>query len=208
MKVLVLLAAAALCASAAPITIVYTGSGSGSLDGVPFTTLDFNILATANTTDVQTGAGFARVSHTSASIELPGIGGGIFQFTVPTSTIILNGGNEAIFAYGPPGTHLIVGYNDPALGAYDLLQPGLLAVNDPFVALIQWNIGDPVTTDGGRLIFDDAAGFPGLFSVSIGGDGGGIAPIPEPSTLVLLALPLAAVVALRARRQKSDPARN
>ena len=191
MRAFVLLAAAAMCASAAPMTILYTGSGSGSLDGVAFGLVDFNILATAETTDVATGAGFARVSHLTAVIEIP-IGPGFFSFTVPTSTIILNGPSEAIFAYNPPGTHLIGGYNDPELSTYAL--DGNLTVNDASIALFQWAISDPVMTDGGRLIFEDISGVAGMFSVEIGGTGN---PVPEPATWMLLGVPLALLIGRR-----------
>lgn len=191
MRAFVLLAAAAMCASASPMTIYYTASGSGTLDGVAFGPVEFNILATASTTDVITGAGFARVPHLTAFIEIP-LGPGIFEFTVPTSTIILNGSSEAIFAYNPPGTHLIGGYNDPALSAYKL--DANLFVDDPSVALFQWAISDPVMTDGGRLIFEDITDVAGTFSVSIGGDGGGGNLVPEPTTWMLLGGPLALLI--------------
>ncbi len=184
----------AVCASASPMTIFFTGSGSGSLNGVAFNDLEFTILATAQTSDVQTGAGYARVPHQTAQIEIP-IGPGIFSFTVPTSTLVLNGISQGIFAYNPTATHLIA-YTDPSLAAYALDQT--LGVIVPSITLLQWGVGDPVMTDGGRLIFNDFSGVSGIFSVQIGGDGGTPhGPVPEPSTWAMLAAPLTILLVRR-----------
>ena len=75
-------------ASAVPIKFVYTGTGSGSLDGVDFSSVTFTITSLGDTDDRQTYSAGYFIDHASASIDISGIG--TVMFTTATRTFVNN----------------------------------------------------------------------------------------------------------------------
>lgn len=182
---------AALSASAAPMTIVFSSSGSGSMNGVPFALTPFTITAQADTANIVTAVNGYLLFHTSAQIDLAGVG--VFAFTGTTGTVVVNTISQARFTHQLSHTALY-DLSDPTLAAYNLLSS--ILVSRPTSALTQWNVAS-VDTSGGTLIFADRFDQPGTFSVTVDGVPPGV---PEPGSWLMGALPLGWLLARRGRR--------
>jgi hypothetical protein len=178
---------------ATPITFAYTGTGSGTLDGVAFGTTSFTITGTGDTTTTQAAPverGFF-IDDASATIAIAGLG--MFDFVTPTRTFVNNDVGDVGFSRaGPFGTDLYSGpfIADPALFTWDM-QSSIGPISGTF-GLLQWDLS-PVDTNARVLSFAASTG-PGTFEASV---------VPVPSALILLvtALPLLALMpALRKRR--------
>jgi len=121
---------------------------SGTLDGEPFTAT-FVITATGDTDEREGGGGVFRISHTSASIEIDGVG--TFDFVTPTRTGVNNDGDFVAFSRDS-GLGLIFGPIHPGFGTWDMLSSiGPLSSDDGIV--LQWD-DEPVETSGGILVID------------------------------------------------------
>src|SRR5688500_10896077 len=92
-------------ASAAPITFIFTGTGSGALNEVPFESLDFTITATGDTDARQTfGQGYF-IDHLTATLDVAGYE--TQTFTTPTRTFVNNSSNVVGFSHaGSTGADL------------------------------------------------------------------------------------------------------
>jgi hypothetical protein len=175
-------------ASAAPISYVHTGFGSGTLDGVAFGSLApvaFTVTAEGDTDNVQACGGDCFTNdNITTSIEIAGLGS--FSFLTPLR--YFSNGVAGLSRAGVAGADLF--YSAPLPGAWDmttslgpLVGPG---------ALIQWN-ATPVDTDGGVLSFNN--GQPETTFTAT------VQAVPEPGSLFLLGTALAlAHVRRRARR--------
>lgn len=170
--------------SAAPITFIHDGSGNGTLDGVAFSAV-FTITATGNTDDRNDLGGAWDIEHTSATINIDGVGS--FDFISPTRTFVNNGGQLVGFSrtVGAGGNDLFNGPNNAAFGTWDMTTSiGPIGGGGD---LIQW--GDPnpaVVTTGGVLYFDNFF-TDAQFTAIV---------VPAPATL----LALGGLVATRRRR--------
>lgn len=148
---------AGLCAAwatsvalAAPIEFEHLGSGSGTIDGVAFSAT-FAITAVGNTNDRQ-DLGFAFfIDHTSAEINIDGVG--LFSFVSGTRTFVNNSAHSVGFSRaGFGGADLFNGPTNAAFGSWDMLSSiGPISGGGE---LLQWGIED-VVTSGGILFFDD-----------------------------------------------------
>ncbi len=157
-------------ASAAPISYVHTGSGSGTLDGTAFgaaAPVAFTITAEGNTDDVLScGLDCFSIDNLTASIEIDGVGS--FLFLTPTH----------YFSFGVAGfssSAVDLFYSAPLGAVWDMTTS-----IGPIVGtgeLLQWGFA-PVNTDGGVLFFGDAV-TESTFSATVGA-------VPEPASLVLL----------------------
>jgi hypothetical protein len=174
-----------LAASASPITYIYSGTGSGSLDGNPFSTA-FTITAQADTDNV---GGWCcstyQNTHSSASVALVGLG--TFSFLAPTHTWLAPG---CCMGFGA----------DLSLNYLTLFSPAIV------------NVGYALDTAFGPVT--SSASTQGQF-VNIGTSGGALtlsqvsdvtfqaetSAVPEPSTYALMALGLAGIVAIRRAHQ-------
>jgi hypothetical protein len=163
---------------AKPIEFVYTGVGSGALNGVPFAASNFTITEFANTSNRQSCTfGFCTfIDDTSATITISGLG--TFHFLTPTRTLV--SGGVVFFAhageFGPNLYDLVP--DPPALDNYMLdTSIGPLFA---FGLLNQWTALPLIDTTGGILIFDDTIGqdSPGSFQAIL---------VSEPQPLALLA---------------------
>ena len=176
-------------AGAELITFTHEGSGSGSLNAVPFADLAFTITAVADTEDRvplgTSGTPGSAVSHQFATIELEGLG--LFEFVTDTRTFVNRG--EGLVGFGRSRDGGVNGsdlFNGP--GGSDLLASYELDVSIGPIAgsalLLQWNsvASGPVLTSGGQLFFSDEF-VPATFTATL---------VPEPGLagLMLIGLPL------------------
>ena len=164
-----------MAANADPITITHTGSGSGTLDGAEFGSLDFTITAIADTDNVQNCGGSCRFNdNISAAITIDTLG--TFDFLVDTIYFA----NVGIVGFSSSLSGDL--FNGPVTGAWDMVSsigPIFGAAN-----LLQWGSSDILTT-GGTLIFSNQEGVQSGFTATVGA-----VPVPEPGTLALLSLGL------------------
>jgi hypothetical protein len=137
-------------AIAEPITFIYTGAGSGSLDGSNFSDIAFMVTGFADTDNiVDLGGGVYYVDHSSTEIVLDGIG--TYSFTTDLRTFT----NNSIVGWsraGGSGADLYNSFGDPDLLAWDITY-SVGPVIPPFF-LIQWDFED-VVTDGGILVLEN-----------------------------------------------------
>jgi hypothetical protein len=169
-------------ASADILTFYHTGSGSGTLDDVPFATSDYVITATGDTDDRQGDSVTWWIDHTSASISIAGLGE--FDFASGTRTFVNNDNERVGFSRaGHYGMDLTWGPTDAAFATWEMLTAiGPIAGE---VELMQWSLWPWVETSGGTLVFDDDT-CDGTFEA-----------VPEPTTLALFG-----ALALIARRRR------
>lgn len=155
-------AALSVCAgsaSAVQITFLHQGSGSGTINGVPFggaSPAAFTITAVGDTDNRQTFSGNDGywIDHASASITIDGVG--TFNFVTATRTFINSSSGVPGFARaGEDGFDLL----DGPFGVPELLNWDMTTSVGPFTGLGflgQWSL-QPVVTSGGVLnIFDQS----------------------------------------------------
>jgi hypothetical protein len=194
---------------AVPITLIHVADGgsffgsldpdgAGPIDPAKFEVDHFTITGQGDTSD-RFGDGFSLfiIPHTSAQIEIPGVG--TFAFLIPTFTAVV-GAIDVVDFVVDPGFVVLEGPESPVLGTYDLLS----SVGPIFgVALLkQWTVVD-VVTSGGVLVFEDGVMQNGSFEAIVE------ASAPEPESLSVLALALLATQrALRRGRRSSRTPHN
>jgi hypothetical protein len=180
--------------AAAPITFIHMGSGSGSLNGVPFDVSNFTITATGDTSDrITWTVGLYEIPHDTATITIDGLG--TLTFLEPTKTFASNEASGVGFGRG---SDLFDGPMNPALATWDMLTSiGPVSGNNG--ALMQWGTG--VATSGGALVFNDdftwdPSGWdiPSTFQAIVG-----TATVPAPGVVLLGALGAGLVGCLRRR---------
>jgi hypothetical protein len=163
------------------IDFIYTGSGSGSINGSNFSNVNFVITAQSDTNDIQacgTTCNFINALSTNISID----GVGIFDFITETRTFSVNG----IVGIARAGTRGLDLFNvfSSALN-FDLASS--LAAVTANAELTQWR-SPAVNTSGGVLKFNNA-NIVGTFEAVMSG-----ASIPTavsaPATLALMVLGL------------------
>lgn len=174
------LTAFATCAAAEPITFVYTGTGTGSLNGNPFSDAAFTITGHGDTAARfdDGGAGVYWIDHTAADIAIAGLGD--FTFITPTRTFVNNNVDLAGFSRtGLDGSDLYYAPPDPVLEGWNMLSSvGPIAGTGQ---IVQWDaaFNDPVLTSGGQLLME--SGTPAAtFQATVG-----VAAIPEPETYAM-----------------------
>jgi hypothetical protein len=181
-----------LSAFADPITFIHTGSGSGTLAGVPFANSAFTITGVGDTSARATQGTAFFIDLTSASINIIGVGNLTFvtgtRFFVQDATDIV-GFSRA----GSGGADLFDGPSNIVFDTWDMLSSiGPVAGNGN---LTQWT-SSPVITNGGVLVFNSgtsASTFQAIVEV---------AAVPEPGSVLLLGTGLG-IVGLLIRRRKN-----
>jgi hypothetical protein len=142
--------------------VTHGGAGSGVLNGVAFAATPFTISCAWDIGAVQSvGPGVFSVDHTSASIDITGVG----SFTFLTPTRSFNNQNVPVVGFSRgSGADLFNGPFDPALAGWDLTSPiGPLAGT---ASIIQWMGFGDIVTSGGVLILDTAFGVPCTYTAA------------------------------------------
>lgn len=177
----VLLLSTAMQASAAIVTTIHTGHGTGTLDGVAFDA-DFAITAIADTSTITSfgGTGLSN-DNLSATIYIDSLG--VFNFITPTRYFV-NGvigfshagvdGNDLL--NGPAGTWDMASSLEPVIGTGEFLQ---------------WMLSDVVTT-GGVLVFNDGT-TPSAFTATV-------SEVPVPAGIWLFGSGLVGLVGIARRK--------
>ena len=195
----VLLILAGSAAQAALLTLSYSGSSAGSLDGTAFALSDFTITAIADTDDVVTTtlptATLYAVAHQSARISIAGLG--VFDFLGATRSFFRDNISQPDlvgFARGAPdNTDLFTLGGLTTLSGWDLSSD--LAPTTSYGALQQWGFAPAVVTTGGILVFPSVL----LNSTSVSAQ---VTSVPLPATLPLMGLGLGLCLAVPRRRQR------
>jgi hypothetical protein len=158
------LALVALASNGSSQTIFSTheGVGSGSLNGVAFASTPFTISSAWDIGAVlSVGPGILTADHTSASIDITGLGS--FTFITPTRTF--NNQNVPVVGFSrASGADLFNGPFDPALAGWDLASPVGPLVGS--ANILQWVGFNDVVTSGGVLILDTASSVPSTYTAS------------------------------------------
>jgi hypothetical protein len=175
-----LLTAFVVNANAVPISFTHEGIGSGTLGSTSFSDAEFTITAQGDTMNRSLISspyiGF-YIEHDSASIFIASLG--TFDFITDTRTFVNNTfGGVGFSRAGATGADLFDGpSNSGAFGSWDMLSSiGPITGSG---GLEQWTSPYPdVITNAGVLVFKGGSS-PATFQATI-------APVPEPSTMLLL----------------------
>jgi hypothetical protein len=172
-------------ATAALITFEHeaTGSITGTLDGVPFSTNSVRLVGIGETEDVVHFGSVFVGWHTSAFVEIAGLG--TFDFITATGSGVNNSSLLVQFIKAPLGQSLTSGPVDPGFADWDM-QTSIGPITGDG-SLLQWGFTNMQVTDG-PLIFDDG---PVVITFT--------ATVPAPSALTLFL----AAGALGRRRRRS-----
>lgn len=175
---------------AAPITIIYTSSGSGSIGSTTFTNATFTITELLDTANRQSFLGGYSVDDTSASIAIAGVG--TFNFTTTTRSFVNNLISLAGFSRGGVnGSDLLYASANAVLGTWDLTTS--IGPITGTGQLLQWAT-PTISTSGGTLTFSNNRTTT-TFQATVG------TATPEPSAVSLAWLGLAGISWMIRRRR-------
>ncbi len=156
---------------ATPISYVYSGTGTGTLGGTPFTDAAFTITGTADTTNIAAWAatpGGLQNPHLSTLINIEGLGES--SITTPVHSWV---GSGTIGGIGKNLGPNWITFNEPAIAGYDLANAiGPIQEDNPSNFLQFSN----VATTGGTLAFT-SMGTVTLTAI----------PVPEPVSVTFVA---------------------
>jgi len=134
-------------ASADVITFVHECNTpvTGTLNGEPFEAT-FVMTASGDTDDRQSDTGVFWIVHSSASIEIDGVG--TFDFITPTRTVVNNDFGSVGFSRAPRDDDLFVGpLNEPEFETWDMLS-SIGPIFDDDGVIGQWDHPNVETTGG------------------------------------------------------------
>ncbi|MEM6691759.1 MAG: PEP-CTERM sorting domain-containing protein [Planctomycetota bacterium] len=175
---------------AAPVTLMLSGTLSGSLDGNAFTDEQYVFDVVFDTTDVVPFSDGFEVLASSSTFEFSDLQGGTTaSVTTPVLAFVNNTFGTLGFGNDSIGVDFIV-LGDPSFQAYDL-GTTLGAVSPTFADYFE--VATPLQTSAGDLIFTDA----------FGATNTNFAAVPEPGSGVLAGLGLIAASLGRRRKKRS-----
>ena len=174
---------------AGTLTIAHTGTGYGTLNGIPFGATDFTIIAIANTANV-TGIeyGVRWVKDDSASISIDGLG----SFMFIGNTYNFDNYADELVGFGGSCCDLFNGPRDTAFGTWDMLSS--VGPIHGGGQLMQWEKNGTATSGGTLLLFGTMYEYT-TFTATLSGSS-----VPEPASFWFAA---AALLGLAAFRRKS-----
>jgi hypothetical protein len=184
-----LLLVCAATAQATPIAFFYTGAGSGTLGGVPFTNASFTITALANTANrilVASSPNVYTTAHDSAAISLDGFGE--LQFISSTKSYVNQGptflGGSAVGFGRLTSNELFDLFSGSSFSSWAMLTS--IGPTNANGVLSQWSGAgnSDVVTSGGVLRFNDASSVQATFQAIV---------IPEPGSLCMALVGLSLV---------------
>jgi len=188
----------AALASADPLTITFSGTGSGSIGGTPYDSAAFIFTFDSDTDLIATppccATDFTTPGGTPATFWIDGIGSGTFM------------GDQAVFA-NPSPTELAVGiwhYDIPdwlVLSSSAFVSYDLSTSLGPLVSPVAFAFSDPFPSSMGTFYLDSVSG---VTYTAIVGSGIG-ASTPEPASVALLGTALLVVCTLLRRRSIVNP---
>jgi hypothetical protein len=133
---------------ASTITFVHTGSGSGTLAGVPFGASTFTITGVGDTTTRTSFLNGFSIALSSVSINISGVGN--LTIITPTRYFVNNANQTVGFSRGS-GTDLFDGPSNSAFGVWDMTTS--IGPISGTANLLQWTLSPNISTDQGILIF-------------------------------------------------------
>ena len=194
-------------ASADPLTITFSGTGSGSVGGVGFDSAPFIFTFDSNTDLIAKPSccppDSSTPEGTPATFWIDDIGSGTF---ISDQAVFVNPSpaelNVGIWHYNEPDWLVL---NSQAFATYDL-KTNL----GPVLSPVAYAFSEPFGTSKGLLYLNSAAGVTytavvGSETGTGGGPGGGTS-VPEPSSVALLGGALVLVCTVLRRRSKVNRA--
>jgi hypothetical protein len=171
-------------ANAGLIEYIYTGTGTGTIDGQAFDDSFFTITEYSNTDDIQSCGGLCVfIDSVISTISIENVG--VFEFITGTRTFL----NNEILGFSRAGSLGSDLFNIFNVGSFDLVSNFGPIVGDP--ELIQWD-NSPVMTSGGVLSFASGVSAGATFEARL-------TTVPESSTIAILIL---GIMGLASRRFK------
>jgi len=187
------LAGATLSASASPIQFIFTGTGSGSLDGIAFNDVAFVFTELTDTANAQSCGGTCTfIDSIAAQVSLTGIGN--YNFLSSTRTFD-NSGFVGFSRSGVSGADLFNVFNVGP--SYNMASP--IGPVSGTATLLQWT-NSPVTTTGGTLVFNSASTSGTFQAVTT------VSTVPEPETFAMLLAGLGLMGTIAHRRKQKGSA--
>lgn len=177
-----LIAVCTLSTQADMITMTHEGTGSGRIGNLTFDNSNFRITAISDTDDREILGNAFILEHTSASINIDGVGN--FDFTVITHTFA-NNVNGTIGFSGPTVADLFNGPINSDFGFWDMTTS--IGPLEGTGQLFQWATVDIQTTGG--LLFFNTESTDATFTATV---------VPTQAALSLLSI--SGIAATRRRR--------
>ena len=168
---ILVLSAYSTTASATPVTYEFSGSGSGTIDGVSFTDAEFSFVTNADTEDIQSDSIVFSQENLTGVLRVDGFA----PATITENVRIFNNFSSEVVGIGHPGGDLLNVADQQGVGldTYDLSTSfGPVTTSNPVFGQFQF-----VGSDLGDITFSDMTTL--TFQATV---------VPEPNSLVLLCL--------------------